>query len=82
MSDIFEKQAVLNRKKRILQLRTNIDDVESYALEWLVLAEEYEEIGSLANNAFCLNHYYHYRHIVEQPETEAVELDPRPYTDV
>ncbi len=71
--DIFEKQAELNQKKRILQLRNSVDDAESYALEWLALAREYEEIDARANHVFCLGRYNYYRTSCREEEEELEE---------
>lgn len=48
ITDVFEQQGRLNRKKRNLQRR---DD--QTAADWLELAEEYKAIDSRANMAFC-----------------------------
>lgn len=48
LTDIFEAQARINKKKRNLQRR---DD--QTAADWLELADEYKQIDSRANVAFC-----------------------------
>lgn len=48
IEDIFEAQARINKKKRNLQRR---DD--QTAADWLGLAEEYRQIDSRANVAYC-----------------------------
>jgi len=48
ITNVFEEQARINKKKRNLQRR---DD--QTAADWLELAEEYKAIDSRANMAFC-----------------------------
>ena len=92
LQDVLDRQAELNKKKRILQLRIDIDgDSESYAEEWLALAREYKEIDSRANTAFCLYRYYHYKparrleeneHIVPEPEYQDDTFDWQNRVDI
>lgn len=61
----------LNHKKRMLDLQTNILDGSKFAQDYLLLAGEYAAMDAKANQAYCMNRYYHYSQT--RPEDVPVE---------
>lgn len=68
LEDVFTIQARLNRKKWILNQRTN-----QAMQDWLKLADEYAEIDSRANHAYCMNKAVAYGYTVAVEEDMAME---------
>ncbi len=77
MSDVFESQAILNQKKKMLNLR---DD--QTADEWLSLAREYQAIDSRGNFAYCTKKAIDLGAKIERAEAEIEEPDVPDWTDI
>lgn len=58
VEEVLERQAILNREKKILQSRTNLAaDPSPLAQEWMELAGKYALIDSRANMTYCMDRY-------------------------
>lgn len=59
--------------KVALGLQTEIPDMSDYALQWLVLAGEFDAVGMLSNAQYCRDRGEHYAELADGNYSRVLE---------